>query len=726
MSEADNSPPQNTTENNLNLNTTNNQQTRTQLPRRRRSLPRSINRPRQLNLLDFIIPRAPVYFGLQTKAKTQLMTGFCFHEHLHSHGFFRKIRDVMKSSDKIDYYVPQADSLNYGSVTLVDTYYLNTNITMEYVKPSDRNDAVAIRIKGVSRTDKEYLVSVYSYASVSVNDESGLAEASAEKIQGYNADYKDFQLTSQYQSKLPVTTSYVSAHSDNPYRPSDLVSSHIGKHKHTYQLPNETITAQLPRQENSNTNINFGMIQKVFETPFEWVLYLEPPSNPISKDFDFDTQFDVAHQNFVAKFISTFPHISAANREFAQQTLSSLLFGLSYFRGERMIQFPNKTIVTYHDAELYSFIPNKPSFPRPFFWDEAFHEMLVFRWDYKLFMKIFKSWFDLQVNDGEWTGWIAREQVIGKEAQSRCPEWAWAGQVGTMNPPIFFFTLHDFILEHPSSGLSFLKKVYPQLKKTYDFYYSKCHIKGQPYAFKWPGRTYEGEFGGTLDSGMDDYPRYPQDIDTEVDGDLQSWMALLSSTMRDFAYWSVHTEDYKTYAENYEQTLSYLRSNNWNENMQQYQDSLGNGKFSEHTGYIGVYPLCLKLEPHNTGNNPRIPQMLKLLNDTKKLLHPTAGWRSLSPDDSGFLLSGNYWRGAIWINLNYLCLKGLKYYEDHYPEIKELRSQVRQSIISNMMKEYYKPHGGIFEVYMPLSGKGYFNVPFTGWSSLILLIMEDI
>lgn len=42
-----------------------------------------------------------------------------------------------------------------------------------------------------------------------------------------------------------------------------------------------------------------------------------------------------------------------------------------------------------------------------------------------------------------------------------------------------------------------------------------------------------------------------------------------------------------------------------------------------------------------------------------------AGIRSLSMSNQFYLYSSNYWRGAVWINVNYLILRGLyKYYLD--------------------------------------------------------------
>ena len=37
-----------------------------------------------------------------------------------------------------------------------------------------------------------------------------------------------------------------------------------------------------------------------------------------------------------------------------------------------------------------------------------------------------------------------------------------------------------------------------------------------------------------------------------------------------------------------------------------------------------------------------------------------SGLRSLAKDDNMFHKNNNYWCGPVWINMNYLVLKGLK------------------------------------------------------------------
>jgi mannosyl-oligosaccharide glucosidase len=54
----------------------------------------------------------------------------------------------------------------------------------------------------------------------------------------------------------------------------------------------------------------------------------------------------------------------------------------------------------------------------------------------------------------------------------------------------------------------------------------------------------------------------------------------------------------------------------------------------------------------------RVRASLKVLADPEIMLSKS-GIRSLSKGDQFYLHRSNYWRGAIWINVNFLTLRGL-------------------------------------------------------------------
>lgn len=80
--------------------------------------------------------------------------------------------------------------------------------------------------------------------------------------------------------------------------------------------------------------------------------------------------------------------------------------------------------------------------------------------------------------------------------------------------------------------------------------------------------------------------------------------------------------------------------------------------FSTHIGIVNFFPLMFGL----IEDEDQVKTTLKVLGDPDFMLG-RSGIRSLSKSDQFYLHSSNYWRGAIWINVNFLVLRGLqKYY----------------------------------------------------------------
>ena len=86
-------------------------------------------------------------------------------------------------------------------------------------------------------------------------------------------------------------------------------------------------------------------------------------------------------------------------------------------------------------------------------------------------------------------------------------------------------------------------------------------------------------------------------------------------------------------------------------------------------------------------------------------------------------------RGAIWININYLALKSLRFYSTiegpNQEKAARIYAELRTNIIDNMLKNY-ETTGYIWEQYNDINGKGQGSHPFTGWSSLVVAIMAEI
>ena len=74
-----------------------------------------------------------------------------------------------------------------------------------------------------------------------------------------------------------------------------------------------------------------------------------------------------------------------------------------------------------------------------------------------------------------------------------------------------------------------------------------------------------------------------------------------------------------------------------------------------HRGYLSLFPFLLQLLPPDS---PHLGAILDLLRDPEHLWSPY-GLRSLSASHPEFGQGENYWKGPIWVQMNYLALRSL-------------------------------------------------------------------
>ena len=218
-------------------------------------------------------------------------------------------------------------------------------------------------------------------------------------------------------------------------------------------------------------------------------------------------------------------------------------------------------------------------------------------------------------------------------------------------------------LEDPELALSYLKSIYQPLKRHYDWFrrtqrgqikqYSR-QARSRTEAYRWRGRSKDH----VLTSGMDDYPRGPPHAG-ELHLDLISWMAFFTRTMRDIAEFIGETDDASTFVEIERATLDNIEDLHWNEEHQMYCDAnVNDDDESYHVcdkGYLSLFPFLLGLLPPNS---PHLGPILDMLRDPEHLWSPY-GLRSLSASHPEFGQGENYWKGPIWVQMNYLALRSL-------------------------------------------------------------------
>ncbi|KDQ59490.1 glycoside hydrolase family 63 protein [Jaapia argillacea MUCL 33604] len=424
--------------------------------------------------------------------------------------------------------------------------------------------------------------------------------------------------------------------------------------------------------------------------------------------------------------------------------------------------------------ELLSATPSRSFFPRGFYWDEGFHLLHIGAWDNDLSLEILKDWINLIDEDG----WVAREQILGEEARSRVPA-EFQTQIPTnANPPTLTMAVTAFIarlkafqrtsstgpsdaelgmdhgmqipihppssdplsqfagneyITNPELAQTYLRSIYTPLKRHYDWFrrtqrgqikqYGR-RARSRTEGYRWRGRSQTH----VLTSGMDDYPRGSPSAG-ELHLDLISWMGFFSRTMREIAGFVGEREDEVSFGEIEKAILGNIDDLHWSEENQMYCDVGVNDEDESahvcHKGYLSIFPFLLSLLPPSS---PHLGPILDMVRDPDHLWSPY-GLRSLSASHPEFGQGENYWKGPIWIQMNYLALKALHdtYAAEPGPyqeRAREIYEELRKNVVDNVFKEYTRT-GYVWEQYDSITGEGRRSHPFTGWTSLVSLILAE-
>ncbi|KAJ1961572.1 Processing alpha glucosidase I [Dispira parvispora] len=409
---------------------------------------------------------------------------------------------------------------------------------------------------------------------------------------------------------------------------------------------------------------------------------------------------------------------------------------------------------------LFASTPSRSFFPRGFLWDEGFLQLMIGVWDNNLSLEILESWFS-QVDED---GWLPREQILGDEARSKVPPEFQVQQPTIGNPPTLFLSVNAFVerfvkyhqkdrspgvhslnialgpdtakyqtaITNWQLGHHRLSKLYPALQRQFQWFRDTqtCELhnwgRNPPNGecYRWRGRT----MNHTLPSGLDDYPRASPHRG-EMHVDLLCWVGLMARSLGQIAELVDQPTDALEYQRIYEDIVENLDALHWNEAEQAYCDVTVNDDeesvFVCHKGYLSLFPLVLNLLPPDS---PKVGKILDLIHDPDQLWS-RHGIRSLSKSDPYYGQGENYWRGPVWININYLVLSALyKHYMmipgPNQAKAMEVYKDLRRNLINTVAGQYEKT-GFFWEQYSPETGKGQRVHPFTGWSALITLVIAE-
>ncbi|ODH45374.1 hypothetical protein ACO22_00098 [Paracoccidioides brasiliensis] len=543
--------------------------------------------------------------------------------------------------------------------------------------------------------------------------------------------------------------------------------------------------AQIFTIANKADDGNIYFVQKVFEGPFEFDILFSSDSSPEAlTSTKLTKEIKSASASFSEKFHKVFSPLAPFNApkytEFSKAMFSNLVGGIGYFYGNSLVDRSNAPEYEEENegfweeaaearmradpilagpSELFTSIPSRPFFPRGFLWDEGFHLIPIIDWDLDLTLEIMKSWFNLMDEDG----WIAREQILGAEAHSKVPAEFQVQHPNFANPPTLFMILETFVdklqlnksigheqiemhgllsdirsihLENPDLAISYLRSIYPLLKRHY-FWFKKTQwgdIKSYDReafssreAYRWRGRSVRH----ILASGFDDYPRPQPPHPGELHVDLISWMGMMTRVIRRIAEALGKIEDMEEFAF-YETAITRnIDDLHWDKAAQTYCDATIDDSEEHvhvcHKGYVSIFPFMTGLIP---ADSPRLGPVLDLIQNPEELWSDY-GIRSLSKKDKFYGTEENYWRSPIWININYLILKNLLDVAGvagpHQDQAREMYTQLRKNIVENVFDQWKKT-GFAWEQYNPETGAGQRTQHFTGWTSLVvkMMIMPDL
>ncbi|KAF5746454.1 mannosyl-oligosaccharide glucosidase GCS1 [Tripterygium wilfordii] len=456
--------------------------------------------------------------------------------------------------------------------------------------------------------------------------------------------------------------------------------------------------------------------------------------------------------------------------------IGNMLGGIGYFYGQSKISQPGKSNVKTHDnfilywpAELYTAVPSRPFFPRGFLWDEGFHQLLIWRWDIRICLDIVGHWLDLMNIDG----WIPREQILGAEALSKVPEEFVVQHPTNGNPPTLFLVLHElvdglkknkFTADESKDIISFLDRAFVRLEGWFHWFNITQSGK-QMGSYFWHGRdnmTTRELNPKTLSSGLDDYPRASHPSEDERHLDLRCWMLLAADCIHSIA--ELFEKENKAGKE-YGLTVkllsdfeilnqmhldhgygAYFDFGNHTEKVRLKEMEVGNNyapqelvrevlEMSElrlvpHVGYVSLFPFMGRIIPSESWI---LEKQLDLISN-RSILWTDYGLRSLAKTSTLYMKRNTehdppYWRGPIWMNMNYMILSALHHYsrEDgpHRERAKVIYNDLRNNLIRNVVRNY-RQTGFLWEQYDQKKGKGKGTRLFTGWTSLVLLIMAEV
>jgi len=426
--------------------------------------------------------------------------------------------------------------------------------------------------------------------------------------------------------------------------------------------------------------------------------------------------------------------------------VASLYGGIGFFSGFHLVN-EHSDQDEAHECNvvesLFTCTPSRSKFPRGFLWDEGFHQLLLMRMDEGLSRRSLVSWLSTMRK----SGWIPREQILGTEARSRVPSHFIAQEPWIANPPSLMLALEGHAVKELQGNSSAVRKEFLRwaFLRVHQWlrWLRESQAGEHAGSYYWHGREPVAPDGSednpkTLQSGLDDYPRAPAPSSSERHLDLRCWMAIAhraASRIAEAASIQSRTADEMHELKARLNSVSNLRALHWDASSQLFSDYDGYaGDFvRDPVGYVTLFPLLAGMLEHNTDE---LRTILDVMEDPQYLWSPY-GLRSLSASSEYYHRPSSsndapYWRGPVWLNVNYLALSELyrlsheasRGSEASQERVTTLYRQLRLNVLRTVGRSLQRT-GYMYESYDDRDGSGRGTRPFAGWTSLVALIASE-
>ncbi|XP_006872482.1 PREDICTED: mannosyl-oligosaccharide glucosidase [Chrysochloris asiatica] len=735
--------------------------------------------------------RPHVYFGMKTRSPQSLLTGLMWAQQGATPGT-PKLRHTCEQGDGVGPYGWEFhDGHSFGRQHIQDgALKLTTEFVKR--PGGQHGGEWSWRVTVEPQASGTPLVSLFFYVVTDGKEalvpEVG-AKGQLKFISGHTNELGHFRLTLMPPTS-PVDTapkygSYNVFWSSNPGLPllTELVKSRLNswfQHRppgtspeHYLGLPGSLKWEDRSPNEQGKGQGQFLIQQVTLKAPFSVELVFESGSAREGRSLAPErlagsrlTQALESHaEAFRERFEKTFQlkkkGLSPEEQALGQTALSGLLGGIGYFYGQGLV-LPDMGVegseqkadpALFPPVPLFTAVPSRSFFPRGFLWDEGFHQLVVQRWDPHLTREALGHWLGLLNADG----WIGREQVLGDEARARVPPEFLVQRAAHANPPTLLLPIIHMLEGDDPADFAFLRRAFPRLHAWFSWLH-QSQAGPVPLSYRWRGRDPALPNllnPKTLPSGLDDYPRASHPSTAERHLDLRCWVALGARVLVQLAELLGEVEAatrLSPLATSLAAEAS-LDELHWAPELGVFADFGNHTKavqlksrpphglvrvvgrphprmqYVDALGYVSLFPFLLRLLSPNSSH---LGPLLDVLADSRHLWSPF-GLRSLAASSSFYGQRNSehdppYWRGAVWLNVNYLALGALHHYRHlegpHQTRAAKLYSELRANVVGNVWRQY-QATGFLWEQYSDRDGRGMGCRPFQGWTSLVLLAMAE-